>query len=165
MEAEKDYGIARYGARLSRAKLHMRKMELEVQLCLSRLIDAKEAAEIAAILGQNAPGCSVLLSAQFEDGLPASEQEGFLDMLRASWEHFSPLMKPVLGFSQWERGAEGIIAVRIPKRLYLSAKSYNGANMLEKFIYDTYGENIEVMLIGDESIALIRQAKQMLEGK
>lgn len=98
MEAEKDYGIARYGARLSRAKLHMRKMELEVQLCLSRLIDAREAAEIAAILGQNAPGCSVLLSAQFEDGLPASEQEGFLDMLRASWEHFSPLMKPVLGF-------------------------------------------------------------------
>ena len=154
MEAEKDYGIARYGAKLSRAKLHMRKMELEVQLCLSRLIDAREAAEIAAILGQNAPGCSVLLSAQFEDGLPASEQEGFLDMLRASWEHFSPLMKPVLGFSQWERGAEGIIVVRIPKRLYLSAKSYNGANMLEKFIYDTYGESIEVMLIGDESIAL-----------
>ncbi len=70
MEAEKDYGIARYGAKLSRAKLHMRK-ELEVQLAFSRLIDAREAAEIAAILGQNAPGCSVLLSAQFEDGLPA----------------------------------------------------------------------------------------------
>ena len=50
MEAEKDYGIASYGAKLSRAKLHMRKMELEVQLCLSRLIDAREAAEIAAIL-------------------------------------------------------------------------------------------------------------------
>ena len=44
MEAEKDYGIARYGEKLSRAKLHMRKMELEVQLCLSRLIDAREAA-------------------------------------------------------------------------------------------------------------------------
>ena len=30
MEAEKDYGIARYGAKLSRAKLHMRKMDTMV---------------------------------------------------------------------------------------------------------------------------------------
>lgn len=154
MKAEGDYGIARYGAKLNRVKLHMRKKELEAQLCLTRLIDAKEADEIAAILGQNAPGCSILLNAGFDDGLPASEQDGFLDMLKVSWEHFSPLMKPVLGFSKWERGAEDTIAVRIPKRLYLSAKSYNGASMLEKFVYDTYGESIDIMLIGDESIAL-----------
>ena len=84
MKAEGDYGIARYGAKLNRVKLHMRKKELEAQLCLTRLIDAKEADEIAAILGQNAPGCSILLNAGFDDGLPASEQDGFLDMLKVS---------------------------------------------------------------------------------
>lgn len=156
MAAEnKGYGIEQYGAELTRAKLHLRKMELEAELCLKRLLNAEEAAQIAAILGQNAPGCSVTLKAAFADGIAASQREGYMEMLQKSWEYFSPLMKPVLRFAKWEKGDGELITVRIPKRLYLSAKSYNGASALEAFMQSMYGENIELLLAGDESIELI----------
>jgi DNA polymerase III subunit alpha, Gram-positive type len=156
MGSKNDFGLSEYGARLTAAKLHVHKLELEASLSLSRLINAKEALEIENKLKDNAPGCSVSLKAEFENGRPASEQDGFNDMLKVSWEHFSPLMKPVLGFSQWEWNADDATAVvRIPKRLYLCAKSYNGANKLEEFVSNLYDEHIEVVLLGDENIELV----------
>ncbi len=152
-EKAKDHGLAKYGATLTGAKLHLKSMRLEAELCIDRLLDAKEADEIAKKLGEDLAGCSVILHAHFADGSLANSKEDFYAVLRRSWEHFSPLMGAVLNYSQWDNEENGLITVRIPKQLYHSAKSYNGAAALEEFIHEMYGVNIEVLLKGDESIA------------
>ena len=131
MEAGRDdYGLKKFGVELEKARLHIKKLELEAEISLERLIDSQEAEQIALALGKNAPGCKVSLCARLRSGEDPTDNAGFFDMLRQSWEYYSPLMRPVLRFAKWERREDGVIAVRIPKRLYLAAKSYNGANRL-----------------------------------
>ncbi|HZK45525.1 MAG TPA: PolC-type DNA polymerase III [Clostridia bacterium] len=155
MEAGRDdYGLKKFGVELEKARLHIKKLELEAEISLERLIDSQEAEQIALALGKNAPGCKVSLCARLRSGEDPTDNAGFFDMLRQSWEYYSPLMRPVLRFAKWERREDGVIAVRIPKRLYLAAKSYNGANRLEEFVYRLYDKSINVMLVGDESIEL-----------
>lgn len=152
-EKAKDHGLAKYGATLTGAKLHLKSMRLEAELCIERLIDAKEADEIAKKLGEDLPMCSVMLHAHFADGSKADAKDDFYAVLRRSWEHFSPLMGAVLNYSEWDDEENGLITVRIPKQLYHSAKSYNGAAALEEFIQEMYDVRIEILLKGDENIA------------
>ncbi len=139
MNPNDPYGLAAYGAGLNGAKLHKKEKRLEVNLTGSRLIDAREAQEIASTFLGAVPGCRVDLSlALAEDIAPREGSEEFFLMLAESWMYFSPLMRVSLKNAAWEMDGTKI-CVRIPEKLYHAAKSYNGADMLCEFVKGLYG--------------------------
>ena len=155
------YGLACMGAELAGAKLYKNEKRLAVELRLARPIGAQEAERIAAALGTAVPDCTVELHCAGNVEMLMA-QPAFSDKLAESWMHFSPLMRPVLCNAAWERdtGALYTFSVRIPEKLYETAKSCNGVSRLTEFVQGFYGVALHVQLVPDAGLCMPETSKQ-----
>lgn len=154
MDRSDPYGLAAYGVRLENAKLHKREKTLEARLIAERLLDAREAEKIAAAMAEAVPGCAVKLCVVLEDGEPPmNDERAFFAMIARSWAYLSPLMGVCLKTALWEC-KEDSLEVRIPEKLYHTARTCNGADKLADFVRDMYGLALDIRIVPDSNMTL-----------